>query len=165
MFNPLAPWTEKALDGFIREGKKYFVRQTFHRAKHPFDKDVKGCFLLCHYDSYALAKEHYDALKDDAYRFLYQWDRDDHQHKLQRAASRPAGYKIYSNTFMPDWERHVTKQLKQKIRAFIKEKGWNPAREEGVQIDFYPHFGEVMITLRFREQKLSVKLEEIEGRF
>ena len=62
---------------------------------------------------------------------------------------------------MPDWERHITNRMKQEIRAFIKDKGWKPDGE-GVKIDFYPHFGEVMITLRFREQKLSVKLEEVE---
>ena len=161
MFNPLAPWTEKALDGFIREGKKYFVRQTFNRAMHPFDEDIKRCFLLCHYDLYAHAKEHYDALKDDPARFLYEWDNEDDQQKLKIAAAQPHGYKIFSNTFMPDWERHITNRMKQKIRAFIAGKGWKPDGN-GVLIDFYPHFGEVMITLRFRDQKLSVKLEEVE---
>ena len=62
---------------------------------------------------------------------------------------------------MPDWERHITNRMKQKIRAFIAGKGWKPDGN-GVLIDFYPHFGEVMITLRFRDQKLSVKLEEVE---
>lgn len=162
MFNPLASWTEEALNGFIQEGKKYFVRQTFNRARHPFDEGIKGYFLFCHYESYAQAKEHYDALVGDPNRFLYDWDNEEHREKLKIAARQPRGYRIYSNTFMPDWERHITDRMKKKVKAFIDKRGWKPKREETVQIDFYPHFGEVMITLRFREQKLSVKLEEIE---
>jgi hypothetical protein len=106
-----------------------------------------------------------DALADDPHRFLYDWQEPAHREKLTVAASRPTGYEIYSNTFMPDWERHITNRLKQKIRAFIQGNGWKPGGEDGVLIDFYPHFGEVMVTLRFRDQKLSVKLEEIEKRY
>ena len=165
MFNPLAIWTEKALDGFVREGKRYFVRQRFDRARSPFAGEEKRCFLFCHYQVYTQAREHYDALMDDPDRFLYDWEVELHRQKLLLAASQPAGYEIYTNTFMPDWERHITSRLKQKIRGFIQTHGWKPGREDGVLIDFYPHFGEVMVTLRFRDQKLSVKLEEIEKNF
>jgi hypothetical protein len=165
MFNPLAIWTEKALEGFVREGKRYFVRQSFDRAKSPFGNVKNAYFLFCHYQVYTQAREHFDALTGDPFRFLYDWEMENHRKKLLVAASQPAGYEIYSNTFMPDWERHITNRLKQKLRAFIQSHGWKPGREDGVLIDFYPHFGEVMVSLRFREQKLSVKLEEIEKKF
>jgi hypothetical protein len=165
MFNPLAIWTEKALEGFVGEGKRYFVRQSFERARKSFGDEDKSYFLFCHYQVYSQAREHFDALFDDPFRFLYDWEIEDHRQRLLLAANQPPGYEIYSNTFMPDWERHITSRLKQKIKAFIQSHGWKPGREDGVLIDFYPHFGEVMVTLRFRKQKLSVKLEEIEKRF
>jgi hypothetical protein len=165
MFNPLAIWTEDALNGFVREGKRFFVRQSFDRARNPFDENIKACFLFCHYETFSPAKEHYDALADDPNRFLYDWEDEEHRTKLLVAAEQPPGYRIYTNTFMPDWERHVTRKLKQKVRGYIEKNGWKPSREDGVLIDFYPHFGEVMITVRFREQKLSVKLAEIENNF
>ena len=163
MFNPPAPWTEKALNGFLREGKRYFVRQRFERAKSPFDESAAVCFLFSHYESYRQAREHFDALQDDPYRFLYDSEVVEHLERLQKAATHPGPYKVFTNTFMPDWERHITKRMRQQIMAFIEGKGWKPVRNESVLIDFYPHFGEVMLTLRFREQKLSIKLEEIEN--
>jgi hypothetical protein len=108
MFNPLEPWNEAALEGFIKAGMRYFVRQCFDRAKGPFDENIKGYFLFCHYKNYAPAKEHYDAIKDDPSRFLYDWEEPEHREKLSIAASRPPGYKLYTNTFMPKWEQHLT---------------------------------------------------------
>lgn len=162
MFNPLAPWTERALKGFIEQGKRFFVRQNFPRGRNPFDEGIRGCFLICHYEVFSQAREHYDALRNDPARFLYDWENAEHRRRLLFAAAQPDGYRIFTNTFLPEWERHITERLKKKIRAYIQKRGWSPAREDGVLIDFYPHFGEVMISLRFREQKLSVKLEEIE---
>lgn len=165
MFNPLAPWTEKALNGIIQEGHRYFVRQTFNRAKDPLDPDVKGCYLLCHYKEEAAAKEHFDALKNDPNRFLYDWEDEGHRKKLMIAAGMPPGYRIFTNTFMPDWERHLTRRIKQNIRNYIQRKGWNPRGEETVMIAFYPHFGEVMIILKFRGQEVRVNFEEIEKQY
>jgi hypothetical protein len=163
MFNPLAIWTEEVLKGLIEEGQRYFIRQTFSRAKGAFDEGIKGYYLICHYKDYAPAKEHYDALKNDANRFLYDWEDEEHKKKLGVAASRPPGYKIYSNTFMPDWERHITERIKKKIRLYIQRKGWYPKKEEGVDISFYPYFGRVMITLKFRGQQASVAFDDIEN--
>jgi hypothetical protein len=162
MFNPLAPFDDKALEGFIKDGHRFFVRQTFNRAKDHFDEGIKGYFLFCHYKDEGPAKEHYDALKHDPYRFLYDWQKETDRKKLLLAASRPEGYKIFTNTFMPDWEHHITNRIKQKVRAYIISQGWKPDNEEGVAISFYPHFGEVMIILKFRRQELRVKFEVIE---
>lgn len=162
MFNPLAPFNEAALNGFIKAGMRYFVRQTFPRGSTPFEQEVKGCFLFCHYEAYAPAKEHFDALKDDPHRFLYDYEDAAHQQKLHLAASRPPGYKLYTNTFLPNWRHHVTDRIKRKIKAYIQSRGWNPRREEGVKISFFPHFGEVMVRLKFNRQEVRVKFEDIE---
>jgi hypothetical protein len=162
MFNPLALWTEEALKGFIEDGHRYFVRQTFNRARNAFDENIRGYYLFCHYKEYAPAKEHFDALKNDPNRFLYDWEDEEHRKKLQIAAGQPPGYKIFTNTFIPDWENRITKAMKQKIRLYIQRKGWYPRREETVHIAFFPHFGEVMIILKFRGQEVHVPLDDIE---
>jgi hypothetical protein len=66
---------------------------------------------------------------------------------------------------MPDWEAHITDRMKRKVRAYINKQGWRPSKEEGVDISFYPHFGEVMVSLRFRRQQVKIKFEEIEKMF
>lgn len=162
MFNPLAPFDEPSLEGMVREGNRYFVRQTFMRAHDHFDEGIKGYFLFCHYENYFMAKEHYDALAHDQNRYLYDWERTEDQEKLRIAAAHPIGYKIYTNTFKPDWEKHVTNRLRQKIRAYIQMLGWKPKRGEGVEPQFYPHFGEVYVRLRLGNREVRVKFEEIE---
>ncbi len=91
MFNPLAPFSQQALDGFLKKGYKFFVRQTFHRAKDPFENKLSGTFLFCHYDNYFSAKEHFDALATDLYRYLYNWNNGEDREKLKLAASQPEG--------------------------------------------------------------------------
>ncbi|MFL5742097.1 MAG: hypothetical protein ACJ75B_17875 [Flavisolibacter sp.] len=165
MFNPLAPLDQRAIDGMVTEGHRFFVRQSFPRAKDHFDEGIKGYFLFCHYKDYSKAKEHFDVLKQDPARYLYDWEVVSDRERLMIAASRPAGYKLYTNTFMPDWERHLTNRLREKIRLYIQRLGWKPDREESVNPVFYPWFGEVYVSLRFRKQEVKVKFEEIEKIF
>ena len=160
----MAPFDKKALAGFLKEGHRFFVRQSFNRARDPFDEGTRAWLLICHYRDEGPAREHYEALKDP-YRFLYDWENEAHRRRLEQAASGPPGYRIYTNTFMPDWERHITKRIQQKIGAWLKAKGWSPDRNDPVQTYFYPHFGEVMIGIKFRRQELRVKFEEIEKIF
>src|SRR6476659_5972567 len=89
MFNPLALFDARALEGFVREGKTFFVRQSFPRGLDPFDDNLKGAFLICHYDNYFMAKEHYDALSEDPNRWLYSWEKMTDRGRLEIAASQP----------------------------------------------------------------------------
>jgi hypothetical protein len=164
-FNPLARLDERALEGMVRDGHRYFVRQTFNRGIDGFDTNVKGCFLFCHYKDLPKAKEHYDVLDGDPNRFLYDWENEAHRKKLRIAAAGPEGYKIYTNTLVPDWEKYMTDRVKQKIRAYIMKLGWKPTREEAVTPVLYPHFGEICVSLRFRKQEVRVTFEEIEKAF
>ena len=163
MFNFLAPFDEKNLDGFIKEGNRYFVRQTFNKAKDPFDIETRGHFLFCHYKEYAQAKEHFDVLMDDPNRYLYDWEDSEHREKLKVAASKPRGYKLFTNTFIPDWERHITDKFKSKVKAYIQSLGWKPGRNDSVKFDFFPRFGEPHISLRFKNREVHVTFDDIEN--
>jgi hypothetical protein len=162
MFNPLAPLDEKALESMVAEGYRYFVGQSFHRARDLFEGGAKDHCLFCHYKEWTVAKEHFDAVKHDPNKALYDWEKEGDKKTLLAAARGAELYNAYTNTFLPDWENHITDRIKHKIRAYITKQGWKGSREEGVHISFYPHFGEVMVTLRFRRQEVKVKFEEIE---
>lgn len=162
MFNPLAPLSPELLDKFIGEDYRYFTRQTFLRAREPFNDAIKAYFLICHYDDEFRAREHFDTLKDDPNRFLYDWQNEEHQQKLRAAATQPAGYKIYANVFLPDWERHLTDRIVNQMKLFVRSLGWKPKREEGLHPVFYPHFGDVFVSIKFRGQEVKVNFEEIE---
>lgn len=146
----------------VEQGHRYFVRQTFERARDPFDETTRGHFLFCHYQEWPKAKEHYDVLAGDPFRRLYDWGDPADRERLLVAAGGPAGYRVFSNTFLPEWEQHVTPRLRQKMKAYVARLGWKPARDEQVAPVFFPYFGEVYVSLKFRRQEVRVKLEEIE---
>ena len=164
MFNLLAKLNRKALDGLVTQGHRYFVRQTFEKAREAFDTTTKAHFLICHYKDAAKAKEHYDVLQDDPNRFLYCWDEPEHQQRLKVASEQPTGYKIYSNTFIDDWEHHLTDRFRAKIRSYIAELGWKPSRNDSVRFDFLPRFGEPFATLHFKKRVVEVSFDEIDAR-
>ncbi len=162
MFNPFFPFSMQLLNAFIVQNKKFFVRQTFDRGKNPFDDDIKGYFMVSHYDDKTAAATHFDALKGDPNRFLYNWNNQEHQEKLKIAAGSPKGYKIYSSVFQKDWEKHITDKTKAKIRMYVAGLGWRPSRNDGLTTDFYLTFGEVYIRLKYKGHVEKIKFEEIE---
>lgn len=166
MFNLMAKFDGRALDGFITQGHRFFVRQTFEKVREPFDITTKRHFLICHYKDEAKAKEHFDVLTDDPNRFLYHWDEPEHQLRLHLAAGGPEGYKIFSNTFVDDWESHITDRFRAQVRGYIdKELAWKPKRADTVRFVFFPRFGEPYVSLRFKKRQIEVSFEDIETRY
>ncbi len=162
MFNPMALLSSELLQAFVQKGHRYFVRQHYPRGKGVFDSSTRAAFLVCPYDNYFLAKEHYDALSSDPYRYLYNWEEEADRGKLQLAATQPEGYRVYANAFHDDWERHLTDRLRAKIRGYVKGLGWKPKSGEAVEPVFYPHFGEVFVRLKLGSREVRVNFEEIE---
>jgi hypothetical protein len=165
MFNPFYPFTTQLLDGFVKKGKKYFVRQTFHRAMDHFDEGIKGYFIFSHYDNLTTAMDHFGAIANDAYRFLYDWDNAEHREKLKIAASQPKEYKIFAGVFKQDWERQVTNRLKEKVRMYVSKLGWSPKPGEMVDTKYEIQFGELYMRLSYAGRQAKVKFEEIEKLF
>lgn len=50
---------------------QYFVRSTYLRAKNLTDENIKGYFMISHYHDKAGAERHYNAIRNDLNRFLY----------------------------------------------------------------------------------------------
>ena len=162
MFNPMAILTPELLQAFVQKGHRFFVRQHYPRGRAAFDTATKAAFLICPYDNYFLAKEHFDALSTDPYRYLYHWEEVADRGKLEVAAAQPAGYRVYGNAFVDNWEQHLTDRLRGKIRAYVKSLGWKPKGGESVEPVFYPHFGEVFVRLKLGSREVRVNFEEIE---
>jgi hypothetical protein len=165
MFNPMGQFNQRVLEGLVKAGHRYFVRQTYPRGREPFDPTVKEAFLMCHYENYFKAKEHFDVLQNDRYRSMYDWGELEDRRKLLIAANFPDGYRVWANAFAPGWEMGVTPTLKEKIKEYIKRIGWKIRRDEMIEPQFYPHFGEVYVCLQYGGREVRVKFEEIEKTF
>jgi len=164
MINPFVPFTKPLLDAFVRAGEKYFIRQSFPRAKDHFDKGIKGYFIYTHYADIAHAQHHLSAISHDPYRRLYEWDNPEHQEKLKFAATKPTDYKIFSAVLVKDWEEQLSSNLKGKVRNFVENKiGWKPSRSDTLDFKIYLHYGELYAKLKLQGEEVRVKLEDIEN--
>ena len=164
MYNPLCLFTERLLDAFVKANKKYFIRQSYPRGFNLIDKDIKGYFLISHYGDLNQAKQHFDAIKRDGNRYLYDWDKEEDQKKLRVAISQPEGYKIFADVVMPDWKERAEAVLKEKLKRYIRFKlKWFPSKNDTVDFDLYPNFGEVFVTMKLRNQQIKVSLADVEN--
>ena len=162
MHNPFVLLTTKLLESLIKAGNQFFVRQTYKRGKNELDPLNKAAFLFTHYTDYSRAKTHYDTLDDDANRFLYNINDEEHYQKLFIAASQPEGFKIYSPLVKQQWK--PTPPIAARIRNYINQKlNWHLARTDSVKADLFVQFGELFITLKCGIHELKLPLADIEN--
>ncbi len=161
MHNPFPLYSQRLLEALIKAGHRYFVRQTYKRGRNQFDTEEKGAYLISHYNDLNKATVHYEALKNDGNRFLYDISNTEHLEKLRVAALQPAGYKIYTPLLEQEWK--PTEQLAKRIRSYINYKlHWRPGRSETVHTNLFLEFGELFITLKFRVYNEKIPLSDIE---
>lgn len=164
MFNPLYPLTTDVLQATIDRGCVYFVRNTYTQAFDHFDHNIKGYYLFTHYNDLAKAEAHYNSIKHDKSRFLYDWNNPEHQDRLKKAAASPQGYKIFSTYFLPDYKKKITNPLKDKINKYMyRHTDWKPGRGETVNVDFFLQFGTLYITMSYAGQQIKVNFTDIEN--
>ena len=162
MFNPFYLFTTDLLNAFTARNKIFFVRQSFLRGRQSFEKDIKGCFIISHYEHLNTALDHFGAIAYDPNRYLYNWNEPAHREKLLIAASQPPYYKIYSTVFKPDWDQHISSKIRDKLRMYIKKLGWQPTRMDDVITNYELQFGELYIRIKCGSREAKVKFEEIE---
>ena len=164
MINPFSQLSRPLLEALVASGKKFFIRQSFNRPRGEAGDGIKAYFILTHYAEKGHAEHHYGAISEDPHRYMYSWDKQEHRGKLLLAAEQPEGYRIFASVFNKDWEKHITVNLKQKLRIYVESKlGWKPSVAETVAFDIYVSYGELYAKLKLRSQEVRVKLEEIEN--
>jgi hypothetical protein len=163
MYNPFPLLNERLLIDKIKEGKKYFVRQSFKRG---FNEKLKAAFLFRAYgeDEMELAKKHLEILVNDKNAFLYDVTNSEHLEKLHVAARQPFGYKIfYAGKKGIEWQPPDRYQVK--MRNYVKKEhpGWRtkPGGDK-VEIGLYEEFGELFLKFSFEGEDDKLPFDEIE---
>lgn len=163
MYNPLAIFDKKLLHAFIQQGHKYFIRQTFNRAKNSTDENIRGYFLISQYDDLYEAQQHMSAIKNDPNKFLYELENEEHKKKLLVAASKPEGFNIYANVLTDDWRKRITTNLEKKIRYYLEHhRRWYPKRSDAVDLNVFVQFGTLFAQINWKHHEIKVSFDEIE---
>ncbi len=164
MFNPLYPFTAQVLEATVKRGCIYFVRNDYPNAMDHFHTGIKAHLLFTHYDDFSKAQAHYNSIPQDKYRFLYNWNNEEHQERLKLAAAQPKEFKIYSSYFLPNFKDLITPFQKQKINKYIDmQTMWRPKKGETIRIDYSLQFGSIFITASYQGNQLKVKFADIEN--
>jgi CRISPR/Cas system-associated protein Cas10 (large subunit of type III CRISPR-Cas system) len=162
MHNPFVLHSEKLLQALIASGHCYFVRQTFTRGKDELlDKDVKGSFLISHYNDQNKAKVHFEAVAGDPYKLIYDISIPAQKDKLLIGVRQPEGYRIYAPLLQKEWT--PSDKMAEKIKRYLENRlQWKPDRSTTVNANLFIQFGEVFITLKFQSQETKIPLADIE---
>jgi|SRR6185436_18692605 len=164
MYNPLCLFSERLLDAFVKANKKYFIRQGYPRGFNLIDNNIKRYFLISHYGDLNQAKQHFDAIRTDGNRYLYDWDNAEDQKRLRLAVTQPDGFKIFAAVMMPDWKARAEVVLKEKMQRFIRFKlKWFPSKNDSVDFELSLNYGEVFVTMKLRNQQIEVSLADVEN--
>ena len=163
MTNPFVVFDHRLFGALRKAGHAFFVRQTYARGLDHFDTEVKGSFLISHYNNINQAQIHFQALEKDASRFLFDITVPDHLARLEAASKGFPGYKVFSPILPGPWK--PGEQTAAKIRNYIsQELNWKPGRSDQVKSDLFVQFGELFLTLQFRSHKIKIPFSDIERR-
>lgn len=162
MFNPFVAFDSRYLALFRQKAVVAFVRQTYDRGKNLLSESEKPSYLLAHYNLMESARNHYDALVEDAARRLYVVANPDDWRELEKLCGAHSGAYVYAYLKVKDAEQKARKMLDKKLRTYIDYKlGWRPGRST-VKFDLEFSFGQVYAVLRLGAMTHKVSIEEIE---
>ena len=163
MYNPFVILNEKLLNAMLRQ-PMYFVREYYSRGDETNGKNIP--LLFTHYSQYGVdlekAKRHYELIKKDPYRYLYDTTNDEHVQKLKIAAKQPGGYRIYVNILPKVWTapNHLRNQIYKYM--LLTYSDWEKDRNKKLKINIQDLFGKLYLLFTWKGNKVEVILDEIE---
>lgn len=164
MFNPCYPFTTELLNAMIEKQVVHYVRSTYPRGMEKNDPSIKNIFLISHYHDPAEAERHYNAIKHDQNRFLYDGRIPEHLEKLKLAAAAPEGYKIYSSIMIPGIEKKVTVLFKEHTKRYLtKNTGWVLKGKVTIIPFLYFQLGELFTRISYGGDEIKFKFEDLEN--
>ena len=160
MHNPLALLSAALVSALLENGFTLFVRQSYPAAKD----DTGACretFLITPYKDIGEANMHFQHIRFDRRKYIYQSHHPEEIEKLYKAASQPPGYKIYAALLQREsWE--PPPYIASAVRKYISFKTrWKPERPEEVTAELFLHYGELYFTLKYGDEEIKVPLSDI----
>ncbi|SKD10090.1 hypothetical protein SAMN05660461_5990 [Chitinophaga ginsengisegetis] len=161
MHNPLALFTTEVLNALLTHGFTIFVRQSYPRGKDHFDSNIKEAFLFTPYKDIGEANQHFQYIRYDVRKYVYQVQRVEEFERLKIAAAQPEGYKNYVDKLAAKQWR-PSAQMGTKIGNYVRAHTKWKAREGSISVNLFLHYGELMLRLSNGAEEIKVKLSDVE---
>ncbi|MBO9727743.1 MAG: hypothetical protein J7623_03785 [Chitinophaga sp.] len=162
MHNPLALLSGELVTALLENGFTLFVRQSYAAGRTNTDIHIREVFLITPYKDIGEANMHFQHIRFDSRKYIYQAHHPEEIAKLYKAASQPAGYKVYASLLQQEvWQPPLI--MDPAVRRYISRKTtWRPDKEEAVQAELFLHYGELYFTLKYGDEEIKVPLSEID---
>ncbi len=164
MLQPFELFKPVYLERLIKMNKKYLVSQSYTRGIDHFSEAERINILVSDYDDLNYASVHYNAVKKDKYASIIHLDNPNHRNKLDEM--------LHGDKYIVYWcivksteelEKRLDLKYKDHIRRYIKKSTkWRIGSDETIKPKFEVVFGELFLTIRYSNEKIRVKFDEIE---
>ncbi len=165
MLQPFEPFRAMYIPKLRQMKKRYLVSQTYKRAYNHFEEVHKKDILLSDYDVLGGANIHYNAVKGDTYAAILDLENDAHLKKLEEMLSPASSYRLYWAVVKnaKELQEKINKVYKDKMRRYIDAKtNWRIKGDTTLYPSVQISFGELFIVLKYGNQTIRIKFEEIE---
>lgn len=160
MHHPLTLLSAALLSALLEEEYHFFVRQGYPAGISAADTHIREAFLITPYKDIASANAHFQHIRFDRRKYIYQTSHPEEEEKLRHAATQPAGYKIYLALIDPEHEI-PDPQLVQHVKHYISQYTTWPM--EDICIQYALQYGELYLSLKYGDEEIKVPLPAIES--
>jgi len=162
MHNPLALLSAALVKALLENGFTLFVRQSYAAGRDHTDLHTREVFLITPYKDIGEANMHFQHIRFDHRKYIYQAHRPEEIEKLYKAASQPPGYKVYASLLQQEvWNPPL--YMDPAVRRYVSLKTkWRPESKEEISAELFLHYGELYFTLKYGAEEIKVPLAEIE---
>ncbi|RFS21076.1 hypothetical protein DVR12_17200 [Chitinophaga silvatica] len=162
MTQPLALLSVAILKAMLESGFTLFVRQSYPAGRTFADANIREVFLITPYTNIGEANMHFQHIRFDNRKYIYQTHHPEEVEKLYVAAEQPAGYKIYAAVIQEPIDQ-ILHMLQPKIKAYIlRRTKWGQEGLDNVKTGFILHYGDLCVTLQYLHEEIKVPLSEID---
>lgn len=153
------------IDRLIQMKIFYLVSQSYRRAIDHFTETQKCDILVTDYEDIGLAKIHVNAVSHDKYAAIIDLKNGIHLNKLRSMLDPASNYTMYWSVVKDARriEQRLDYRYKDHIRRYIsKNTNWRVGADQKIRPSFQIIFGELFTVLKYANQTLRIKFEEIE---
>jgi hypothetical protein len=165
MFNPFEKLSYRLMEAYRKQGKSFLVSQTYPRGIDPLIDEGKTSLLFSKYGNISHANIHLSALKGDKFAALIDLEKEAHRNKIIDMMKLDSKYILFTDVVksVEEVERRMNAKYKENIRRYIaRQTTWRIPASATVFPQLDIAFGEFFLVLKFRNQQIRFKLDELE---
>ena len=160
---PFQPFLDAYIPRLIELNKLFLVSQPYYRLATSANEIP---ILLTEYDDIGLAKTHFAVVKDEKYASVINLQNQLHLHKLNDILKQSSQYRVYWAVVLNEqaFAEHVKKNYSQHLRRYLLSHApWKIAATAKLSTTLQVIFGELFVTIKYKQDQLRVKFSEIEN--